>query len=142
MESLFVDYTLTIPLKELHLSFNRSPGPGGQNVNHLNTRVELRFRPADSQALSSEQKRRLVSFLRSQLTLVGDLIVRSSRYRSQARNRQDCLEKLKTLLHRGLAPPRPKRRPTKPSRAAMARRMDAKRLKSQRKSLRRRPSLD
>ena len=141
MDSLQVTGDLSIPVPELRFSFDHSPGPGGQNVNKLNTRAELRFQVACSASLTAEQQRRLRSALHGQLTREGILIVRSSRHRSQARNKEDCLDKLAAILARALRPPPPKRRPTRPGRAAKARRLDGKRRQSEKKIMRQRPSM-
>ena len=141
METLTITNSLEIPFSELRFSFDRSPGPGGQNVNKLNTRAELRFDLQASPPLSDDQRQRLAAGLASRLTREGVLIVRSSRFRTQNRNREDCLEKFAALLTHHLRPPPPKRRPRRPSRAAAARRMDRKKRQSQKKNLRRRPSV-
>ena len=141
MENLTITGNLEIPLAELRFSFDRSPGPGGQNVNKLNTRAELRFDLVNSPTLTGDQRCRLMDRLTTRLTQDGMLIVRSSRYRSQNRNREDCLEKLQALLADHLKPPPPKRRSTRPGRAAIARRLDGKKRQAQKKSLRRRPSM-
>ena len=111
-------------------------------MNRVNTRVELRFRVADSRTLRTQQRQRLTATLGSRLTGAGDLIVRSSRFRSQARNRQDCLDKFVAIIRDGLRPPPPPRRPTRPSKASITRRIQAKKLKGQKKGLRRRPTPD
>ena len=139
MERLQITHDLSLPLAELDLSFDRSPGPGGQNVNKLSTRAEVRFSVAHSPTLSDEQRRRLRLALRAQLTREGDLIVRSSRFRSQAQNRRDSLDKLAAVLRRALRPPPPSRRPTRPGPSAQARRLDRKKRHSRKKALRRRP---
>lgn len=142
MQALDITPTLRLPLSELRLSFDRSPGPGGQNVNKVNTRVELRFDVLASPSLSPEQRERLVEGLRTRLSREGILIVRSARSRSQARNREDCLGKFAALLAAALRPPPPARRPTRPARAARTRRMDEKRRLGDRKSQRQRPPID
>jgi len=133
---------LYLPPGELRFSFDRSPGPGGQNVNKVNTRAELRFDVGSSRALSSEQRQQLYRRLADRLTRDHTLIVRSSRHRSQYRNRLDCQDKLAALLAEALRPPPPRRRRTRPGRAAMARRLENKRRKAAKKGLRRRPGLD
>lgn len=142
MQTIAINPALRIPLPELRFSFDRSPGPGGQNVNKVNTRAELRFDVLSSPSLDDQQRQRLVESLGVRLSQEGILIIRSARFRSQARNREDCLEKFTTLLAAHLQPPPPARRPTRPSRAARARRLDQKRRLAQRKSQRHRPSLD
>lgn len=141
MAALQINRDLSIPADELAFSFDRSPGPGGQNVNKVSTRAELRFSVAGSRVLSTDQRQRLLTSLGHRLSAEGVLVLRSSRYRSQARNREDCLTKLAVILTAGLAPPPPPRRPTRPRRAAVARRLETKRKQSQRKVLRRRPPL-
>lgn len=133
---------LYLPQGELRFSFDRSPGPGGQNVNKVNTRAELRFDVGSSRALSDEQRQGLYRALASRLTGDNTLIVRSSRYRSQYRNRLDCQDKLAALLAEALRPPPPKRRRTRPGRAAIARRLQNKRRKATKKGLRRPPTQD
>lgn len=141
-DALQVTRDLQIPQSELRFSFDRSPGPGGQNVNKVNTRAELRFDVDASPSLSEGQRSRLRERLASRLVGDGVLIVRSSRHRSQMRNRQDCLDKLAILLAEALRPPPPKRRPTRPGRAARARRLDHKRRQAGKKQNRRRPPID
>lgn len=142
MSTLFINDQVEIPLSELSFSFDRSPGPGGQNVNKLNTRAEVRFNPTTSKALNDAQRQRLVQNLASNLNQDGTLSLRSSRHRTQLRNKEDCLEKLAALLAHHLRPPPPKRRPTRPGKGAKARRRTAKTQHASKKSLRRRPSLD
>ncbi|MFA6110228.1 MAG: alternative ribosome rescue aminoacyl-tRNA hydrolase ArfB [Candidatus Latescibacterota bacterium] len=141
MAALQVSQDLSIPVDELAFTFDRSPGPGGQNVNKVSTRAELRFSVAASRALSEDQRQRLLAHLGGRLSAEGVLVLRSSRYRSQARNREDCLAKLVAILTVGLTPPPLPRRPTRPRRGAVARRLETKRKQSQRKVLRRRPPL-
>ena len=136
---LQVTASVSIPLEELRCVFDRSPGPGGQNVNKLSTRVEVRFDLARSPSLDEAQRARLGAALAARLNRDGQLVVRSSRYRSQARNRQDCLDKLAAMLWQGLQPPPPQRRATRPTAGSRRRRLDRKRKDSQRKAGRRRP---
>ena len=130
---------LRIPLSELRFSFARSPGPGGQHVNKVNTRVELRFDLAASPSLPEQLRRRALARLEGRLNRAGQLVVGSSRHRSQSRNRQDCVERFRALLAEALRPPAPRRRRTRPGRAAIARRREAKKHQSRKKSLRKRP---
>ena len=130
---------LCIPLSELRFSFARSPGPGGQHVNKVNTRVEVRFDLAASPSLPEQLRRRALARLGGRLNRAGQLVVASSRHRSQSRNRQDCVERFRALLAEALRPPAPRRRRTRPGRAAIARRREAKKHQSRKKSLRKRP---
>ena len=142
MNALPINASVAIPLSEVTFTFERSPGPGGQNVNKVNTRAEMRFNLRESPSLKPDQRQRLELRLGSRLTRDGVLIVRSSRYRTQRRNRDDCLAKFVDLLSAGLSPPRPRRGPTQPTRAAIARRLQAKKQQSQKKALRQRPTPD
>ena len=142
METLYITSILEIPLAELRFKFNRSSGPGGQNVNKLNTRAELQYNFAQSAVLSALQRQRIAKKLSARLNSEGLLIVNSERFRTQGRNREDCLDKLSALLAGAIKPPPPKRRKTKPGRAARARRLAGKKRHSERKKSRRRPLSD
>ena len=142
MNTVCISSSLAIPLSEVTFTFDRSPGPGGQNVNKVNTRAELRFNLVESSSLNPDQRERLQIRLAPRLTRDGVLILRSSRFRTQRRNRDDCLAKFAALLAAGLSPPRPRRGPTRPTRAALARRRQARTEHSQKKALRRRPRPD
>ncbi len=138
METLYVLPTLSIPLSELRFKFRRSSGPGGQNVNKLNTSVELQYDFGHSAVLSDEQRQRIGEKLAPRLNSTGALSIQSERFRTQGRNRADCLDKLAILLAAALKTP-PKRKKTKPSRAAQARRLDRKRRHSDKKKSRQTP---
>ena len=139
MERLEITRTLSIPIAELSVSFSRSSGAGGQHVNKVSTRVEMRFDVARSGTLSEGQRAMLLKRLVSRLTATGVLVVNSDRHRSQSRNREDCQERLVAILAQALKPPPPKRRKTRPGRAAQRRRLDAKKRQGEKKSSRRRP---
>jgi ribosome-associated protein len=124
-----------IPLDEIHLRASRSSGPGGQHANVTASRIEAVFDVDASQALSDRQRALLRRKLGDQITAVAQDA------RSQARNRELALERLREKLVEGLRRPKP-RRPTKPSRAARERRLEQKRRTSQRKARRRPPSDD
>ena len=141
MERLEITRTLSIPTAELSVSFSRSSGAGGQHVNKVSTRVEIRFDVVRSGTLSEGQRAMLLKRLSSRLTATGVLIVNSDRHRTQGRNREDCQERLAAILSQALKPPPPKRRKTRPGRAAQRRRLDAKKRQGEKKSSRRRPQL-
>ncbi len=144
MRDLRVTQALVIPASELTESFVRSAGPGGQNVNKVSSKVELRWSPASSAALAglSERDRTwLLSRLASKLTAAGDLVVRSSHTRDQARNRTDARHRLAELLRAALRRPR-RRIATKPTRGAVERRIEGKKRTGERKRGRRSPADD
>ena len=131
-----------IPLAELAFSFVRSPGPGGQHVNKTSTRVELRFDLHGSPSLPAALRDRAQARLQSRLNADGELVIASSRYRSQMRNRVDCINRFAVTMAAAIKPPAPPRRKTRPGRGAVTRRLDSKKKHSQKKSQRRRPGLD
>ena len=132
---------LVVPSGELVERFSRSSGPGGQGVNTTDSRVELRWNVAQSVALSDTQRVRVLERLAGRLTDDVLALVASER-RSQLQNRMAARARLTALLIDALAPPAPARRPTRPSRAAKQRRVDAKRRRGELKSGRRPPGLD
>ena len=104
MEDLLVNDRITIPAAELQVSFARSGGPGGQNVNKVNTKVILRWTPADSAALTEADRATVLQRLARRLTTDGELVITSSRTRLQARNREDAREKLAEAIRNCLKP--------------------------------------
>jgi ribosome-associated protein len=127
---------IVIPPDDLSWRFSRSPGPGGQSVNTTESRVELSYDVAGSDALGPALKERAVAALAGRLT-GGVLTVTASEFRSQLRNRQAAAERMSALLTEATAPPPRPRRPTRPSRAARERRLADKQRRSQVKRLRR-----
>jgi len=127
-----------IPAEDLALSFVRSSGPGGQNVNKVATKVELRLKLQATRALTPGQKQRLLAAYPSHANAEGELILTSDRFRSQARNKRDAEERLVAMLLAVRVPPR-RRVPTRPSRAAKARRVADKRARGEAKARRQRP---
>ena len=124
--------SVVLPLAEIELRTSRSSGPGGQHAQKTETRVEAVFEVERSEALTDLQKRRVVARAGRVLRAVAQ------DERSQARNRELAVERLVAQLREALKVPR-KRRPTKPSRAAVERRLEEKRRHSEAKRLRRRP---
>jgi ribosome-associated protein len=132
---LVVTRSCRIPADELEWRFSASGGPGGQHANTANTRVEVRFDVARSPSLGPRQRARLLERLGPVVRVVA------TDERSQARNRQLALERLRARLAEGLRVERP-RRPTAPSAAARRARLDSKRRRSETKRLRARPAGD
>jgi ribosome-associated protein len=128
-ESIRVTRTVEVPLSEVDFRTSRSSGPGGQQAQNTETRVEARFDVERSGALSDVQKRRVVARAGPVLRAIAQ------DERSQARNRALALERLVAQLREALRVPR-RRRPTKPSQAAVERRLDEKRRRSRLKRLR------
>ncbi len=120
---------------ELTFETYRSSGPGGQNVNKVATAVRLRFDLARS-SLPEAVKERLARLAGSRLTGEGILIIEAQRFRTQERNQQDALERLQALVTRAWIPPKA-RRPTRPTTASVARRLEGKKRRSQAKQARR-----
>jgi ribosome-associated protein len=138
---LVVNQSIRIALDEFRFTFSRSSGPGGQNVNKVNTKVRLSWPVLTSSALDDDVKSRFMMACRRRINADGNFMTSSQRYRDQRRNIDDCLEKLRQLIVAVATPPR-KRKPTKPSRASKERRLARKRQRSVRKQQRRRVSSD
>jgi ribosome-associated protein len=131
-----INRKLAIPLSELRFQFSRSGGPGGQNVNRRETRVELLFDVRQSPSLSEGQRARLLQRLTRYLDADGILRIVVTSERSQLRNRQQALARFVHVLQQGLRVPR-RRLPTQPSARARARRLEQKRQRSAVKAERR-----
>lgn len=145
MKDLVVNDRLVIPAAELQIGFARSGGPGGQNVNKVETKVELRWNPSQSAALtaalSDADRAWLLQRLSSRLTQAGDLLVTSSKTRDQAKNRDDAVAKMTQVIRSALERPKPRKR-TRPSRAAEERRIQEKKRRAAIKQRRRGPDHD
>jgi ribosome-associated protein len=129
---------VVVPVAELEFRASRASGPGGQGVNTTDSRVELRFDLAGSPSLSAEDKERALRRLGPRLDRGGVLRVVAQAQRSQLANRRAATERFAELLSAALATPKA-RTPTRPTRAAAARRVEAKRRRSDTKRLRERP---
>ena len=131
---------IAIPLDEFEFSYARSSGPGGQHVNKVNSKVTLHWNVADS-PLPDDIKKRFRLTYRNRINDQGELVLQSQRYRDQPKNREDCLEKLRTMLLEVATPPK-KRKKTRPTKASRERRLQEKRSTSEKKSRRKPPRLD
>jgi ribosome-associated protein len=139
--SLHVTESIQIPLSELEFSYARSSGPGGQNVNKVNSKVQLHWDLTRSQALPPEVLLRFRTLNRNRITTEGVFTLSSQRFRDQPKNRDDCLERLRELVLAASKAPK-LRRPTKATRSSHRRRLQAKRERSERKAGRRQPRAD
>jgi ribosome-associated protein len=126
---------------ELEVTWVRSSGPGGQNVNKTSTKAVVRWNVRGSAGLADDVKSRFLARFASRITSAGDLIVTSDRYRDQPRNYEDCMAKLAAMVAEVAVAPT-KRRPTRPGRAARERRIVAKKSRGKTKSLRGRVGQD
>lgn len=135
-DPLRVNDSVVVPDSELEWRFSRSSGPGGQGVNTTDSRVELSFDVAATTALPESLRARALERLASRL-VDGRVTIAASEYRSQLRNREAAAERLAQLLREAIAPPPKKRRPTKPSKRAKQRRLDAKKRRGEIKRWRR-----
>lgn len=127
-----------VPRAQIDLSYTSASGPGGQNVNKRATKARLRI-PLDAIPINPPAKARLAKLAGSLLTDSGDIVIASDEHRSQSQNRQECFDRLRNLIVKAVVRPKV-RRPTKPSRGAIQRRLDAKKQRGQTK--RRRKDLD
>jgi ribosome-associated protein len=124
-------------LPEITYQTSRSSGPGGQNVNKVESRVELRWHLQDSQVLTALQKQLILEKLAGQLTTEGYLLVAAQDDRSQLRNKEIALARFYELLQKSLRRPKP-RRATRPSAGAVRKRLEGKKIQSEKKANRRR----
>jgi ribosome-associated protein len=129
---LQVTGTLQIPESELVESFVRASGPGGQNVNKVASAVELRFNVGLSAALPEPLRARLLARRDRRLTADGVLVIQASRFRDQARNREDARARLIEIVRAALHVPK-KRVATKPTRASKERRIASKKKRAKHK---------
>ena len=122
-------------IPELTFSASRSSGPGGQNVNKVNTKVELRFKVMNSALLEQKEKDLLMKKLANRITAEGELVLVSQSERTQLKNKEAVIGKFYRLLTRALTP-RKKRKLTKPSPESVEKRLEEKRIRSERKKQR------
>ena len=131
-----VTTSIALDENELRMDFIRASGPGGQNVNKVSTAVQLRFNAAGSPSLPDEVRQRLLSLAGSRITDKGELIIEARRFRTQAANRQDAIERLVQLIRQAAEKPAV-RHATRPTLASKKRRLETKKRHSETKRLRR-----
>ena len=127
---------IAIPDDELHFSFSRSSGPGGQNVNKVSSKATMRWAVVASQALPADVRGRFLTKYAGQLTKDGELVLYSQEFRDQPKNIDACREKLRRMIASVVTPPK-KRRPTKPTKGSKVRRLNDKKSRAKVKEGRR-----
>lgn len=135
---LVVDPEIQISASALRWSFARSGGPGGQNVNKVNSKVVLHWNVRESRELPPDVRDRFLARYASRITTEGELVLQSQRFRDQGRNRDDCLEKLRQLILAVRHAP-VRRRATRPTAGSRERRLRTKQHTSEKKRMRHRP---
>ncbi len=138
---LLIDERLSIPMSELRFRYVRSSGPGGQNVNKVNSQVQLAWRVADCQSLPADVLERLVNAQQGRISKAGYLRIHCDQFRDREKNRQECLDRLKGLISAVAKAPRTRRK-TKVPRRMIESRLRNKQQRSEVKQTRRRPKLD
>ena len=138
---LVINSKLSVPLKEFEFSFSRSSGPGGQNVNKVNTKATMHWKLSRNQSLPEGVKNRFAEKYRNRINAEDQLVLTSQRFRDQGRNVADCLAKLRTMIE-AVAKAPVVRKKKKVSFSAKRRRLDAKRRTSQKKQGRKSPGMD
>lgn len=136
-DALIVTPQLAIPRTELEVKATRAGGPGGQHVNTSSTRIELRWNVRTSRALDDTLRDQLLARLASRLDTDGGIRVVASEYRSQRQNRDAAEARLAALVRAATIVPK-RRKPTKPTRTSIVRRIEGKRRQSEKKAARRR----
>ncbi|TWT57906.1 Peptidyl-tRNA hydrolase ArfB [Thalassoglobus neptunius] len=141
MSELFITPRISIPLAEIEFRYARSSGPGGQNVNKVNSQAQLFWNAKANETLPPDVLKRLLIRERNRITEEGVLRINSQQFRDQERNRRDCLNRLRQMVVEALAPAK-KRKPTRLPRWAKEKRLREKKRRSDRKQSRRPPKED
>ncbi len=138
---LQINSQLQIPREEFTFTFSKSSGPGGQNVNKVNSKAMLRWPILSSPSLPEHVRTRFLTLYSTRITGDGDLVLTSQRFRDAPKNVDDCLEKLREMVLAAATPPK-RRRATKPSRGSIVRRREDKASTARKKKSRRSPHDD
>ena len=136
---IFLSPEIQILPSELEFSFARSSGPGGQNVNKVNSKAILRWNFLASVGISLAVRERFLERFGSKLTKLGEIVISSDRYRDQTQNQADCIEKLRLMLTAVAVAPKPRKK-TRPTFSSKTKRKESKRQRGQIKKNRRPPS--
>ncbi|MCQ4162314.1 aminoacyl-tRNA hydrolase [Roseomonas sp. GC11] len=139
MARIPVTARLSIDEAELDESFARASGAGGQNIQKVETMVQLRFDARNSPSLPEPVRERLLALAGHRATAAGEVVITAQQFRTQARNREDALERLLELIRAAAAPPPPKRRATKPTLGSKKRRLEGKTRRGEVKKMRGKP---
>jgi len=140
-DALYITPRLSIPMSEIELTAIRASGPGGQHVNKTSSAIQLRFYIPASEVLDKEQKSRLFAYSDNHISENGVVIIKAQNHRSQARNQDEALKRFKDLLKSAFKKEK-KRKPTRPTRGSVRRRLKAKKIRGEKKSLRGKVSRD
>jgi ribosome-associated protein len=138
---LSVNSNITVPAREFDFTFSRSSGPGGQNVNKVNTKVTMHWDVTHTPSLPEAVRARFLAKYKRRINANGQLVIYSQRYRDQGRNVADCLDKLREMILSVATVPKA-RKATKPSKGSRERRLREKKSRSQTKQGRGRRSRD
>lgn len=138
---LSIDSLFSIPETEFHFQYVRSSGPGGQNVNKVNSKAQLHWNFQDSESVPIGVKTRFLQRFPNRITESGEVVIQSDRFRDREKNRDDCLEKLRQMLLLVVHPPKPRKK-TKPSRVVREKRKQHKQRASDKKRSRQKRNWD
>ena len=138
---LVVSDKIKVPLSELQFTYARSQGPGGQNVNKVNSKATLRWNVVTNRSLPNGVKERFLDRYKRRITESGDILLSSQRFRDRGRNVTDCLNRLRELIQVIAEPPK-KRKATRPTKGSKRRRRKNKEAASQKKQMRKPPRME